>query len=65
MACKKKSEKTIEDTDYSRQSVAALTNGEINENFDSINEISGRSTGPDQRLKDLVDTRAFNNASMI
>lgn len=47
------------------QSIAALTNGTIKENFDSINETSGRSNGPDQRLKDLVDTRAFNNASVI
>lgn len=59
------SESTTEDTNYSMQSIAALTNGTIKENFDSINETSGRSNGPDQRLKDLVDTRAFNNASVI
>lgn len=41
------------------------TNGTIKENFDSIKEINGRSTGRDQREKDFADIRAFNNASAI
>lgn len=52
------------DIDYS-QPKTTRTNGIINENFDSIKEISGRSHGLDQRLKDLVDTRAFSKASAI
>jgi len=41
------------------------TKGTIKENFDSINEISGRSNGPENFLKDFEDIRAFNNASTI
>lgn len=41
------------------------TNGEIRENFDSINEASGRSKGPDQLLKDFADIRPFNNTNVI
>jgi len=41
------------------------TNGTIKENLDSINEINGRSTDPDQSLKDFSEIRAFNSASVI
>lgn len=41
------------------------TNGAIKENFDNINEINGRSTGPDQYLKDFLDIRAFKSVSVI
>jgi len=41
------------------------TNGTIKENFESINEISGSSMGPEKRLKDFVDIRAFNSAKTI
>jgi hypothetical protein len=33
--------------------------------LDNINEINGRSTDPDQRLKDFSEIRAFNSASVI
>lgn len=41
------------------------TNGTIKENFESINEISGRSSGPEKSLKDFLDIRPFNNANNI
>lgn len=50
---------------FTKESSTVYTNGRINENFDSIKEISGRNTGIDQCLKDVADIRAFNNAISI
>ena len=50
---------------FHKESSMVHTKGRINENFDSISEIKGRTTGIDQRLKDIADIRAFNNAIEI
>lgn len=46
-------------------STKSCTNGTMRENFDSIKDIRGSDIFSDQRLKDLKDILAFNNATAI